>query len=178
MVSSVVIGCAVDYLGICANDSILVIVPLFHANAWGIPYSAAMSGAKLVFPGPHTDGKSVYELLRDEKVTFSCGVPTVWTMFFDHIDRHAPGAKLPAFNRVVCGGSAMPRSMIQRFINELDTQVLQIWGMTEMSPMGTLGSLLPRHRTLPWYSTPSSSHTYTHTHTHSTHFSSIASACQ
>jgi acyl-CoA synthetase (AMP-forming)/AMP-acid ligase II len=97
----------VDYLGIRANDSILVIVPLFHANAWGIPYSAAMSGAKLVFPGPNADGKTIYELLRDEHVTFSCGVPTVWTMFFDYVDRLPPNerVKLSSFNRVVCGGS-------------------------------------------------------------------------
>jgi len=105
-------------------------------------------GAKLVLPGPYLDGKSVSELLVKEKVTFTCGVPTVWTNLFDYIDREARDLKLPSLERVVCGGTAMPRSMIKRFILQFKTQVIHIWGMTEMSPIGTVGKLLPKHEEL------------------------------
>lgn len=141
-------GCMGDVLDITSGDSILVIVPLFHANAWGIPYSAAMCGAKLVFPGLAMDGKNVFELLRDEKVTMTAGVPTVWLMLFQYLDQN-PGSTLPDLKRVVIGGSAAPRSMIERFERGLGAYVNHAWGMTEMSPLGSVGNLLPKHAKLP-----------------------------
>jgi len=143
-------GCMGDVLGITSTDSILVIVPLFHANAWGIPYSAAMCGAKLVFPGMAMDGKNVFELLRDEKVTMTAGVPTVWLMLFGYLDTlSAEAKKLANLKRVIIGGSAAPRSMIKRFWDDFGAYVIHAWGMTEMSPLGTTGNLLPKHKDLP-----------------------------
>jgi acyl-CoA synthetase (AMP-forming)/AMP-acid ligase II len=141
--------CMKDVLGIHSGDSILVVVPLFHANAWGIPYGAAMSGAKLVLPGQHLDGKSVYELLSQERVTMTAGVPTVWLMLFGYLDQN-PDAKLPDLQRVVIGGSAAPRSMIERFEKQFGASTIHAWGMTEMSPLGTTGNLLPKHAELPF----------------------------
>lgn len=143
--------CQRDGLNLGSADSALVIVPLFHANAWGVPYGACMSGAKLVFPGPALDGKSVYELLRDEKCNFSLGVPTVWLAFFQHVDAN-PGLDLKAdikLERCVIGGSAAPRAMIERFAKQFNCFVIHAWGMTEMSPLGTTGNLLKKHATLP-----------------------------
>jgi len=143
--------CMRDCLGLSSADNALIIVPLFHANAWGIPYAAAMCGAKLVFPGAKLDGQSVFELLRDEKCNFSLGVPTVWLMFFQYLDAH-PNLDLKRdikLNRVVIGGSAAPRAMIERFWNQLGAYVVHAWGMTEMSPLGTTGTLLPKHAGLP-----------------------------
>lgn len=143
--------CQRDGLNLGSADSALVIVPLFHANAWGVPYGAAMCGAKLVFPGPALDGKSVYELLRDEKCNFSLGVPTVWLAFFQHIDAN-PGLDLKKdilIERCVIGGSAAPRAMIERFAKQLNCFVIHAWGMTEMSPLGTTGNLLKKHAALP-----------------------------
>jgi acyl-CoA synthetase (AMP-forming)/AMP-acid ligase II len=143
--------CQRDGLNLGSGDSALVIVPLFHANAWGVPYGAAMCGAKLVFPGPALDGKSVYELLRDEKCNFSLGVPTVWLAFFQHIDAN-PGLDVKKdilIERVVIGGSAAPRAMIERFAKQMNCFVIHAWGMTEMSPLGTTGNMLKKHAVLP-----------------------------
>jgi acyl-CoA synthetase (AMP-forming)/AMP-acid ligase II len=142
--------CTRDGLGLSSQDSTLVIVPLFHANAWGIPYAAAMCGAKLVLPGTGLDGKSVYEILRDEKCNFSAGVPTVWLGFFQYLDQN-PGLDLSGIKleRVVIGGSACPRAMMERFAKQFGTYVVHAWGMTEMSPLGTTGNLLPKHSGLP-----------------------------
>ncbi len=143
--------CQRDGLNLGSADSALVIVPLFHANAWGVPYGACMSGAKLVFPGPALDGKSVYELLRDEKCNFSLGVPTVWLAFFQYIDAN-PGLDAKAdikLERCVIGGSAAPRAMIERFARQFNCFVIHAWGMTEMSPLGTTGNLLKKHADLP-----------------------------
>jgi fatty-acyl-CoA synthase len=140
-------ACMGDVLGINSHESILVIVPLFHANAWGIPYAAAMSGTKLVFPGMAMDGKNVYELLDKEKITFSAGVPTVWLMLFGYLDQH-PELKLPHLKAVVIGGSAAPRAMIQRFHDQFGARVIHAWGMTEMSPHGTTGNMLAKHKDL------------------------------
>ena len=142
-------ACMGDVLGINSHESILVIVPLFHANAWGIPYAAAMSGTKLVFPGMAMDGKNIHELLDKEKVTFSAGVPTVWLMLFGYLDQH-PELKLPDLKAVVIGGSAAPRAMIQRFHDQFGARVIHAWGMTEMSPLGTTGNLLAKHKDLPF----------------------------
>ena len=118
----------------------LPVVPLFHANSWGIAFSAPSMGTKLVMPGAKLDGASVYELLDTEKVTHTAGVPTVWLMLLNHMA--ANNLKLPHLRMVVCGGSAMPRSMIKSFV-DMGVEVRHAWGMTEMSPLGTLAALKP-----------------------------------
>jgi fatty-acyl-CoA synthase len=136
-----------DVMCISARDSILPVVPMFHVNAWGIPYSAAMTGAKLVFPGPALDGKSVYELIEAEGVTFAAGVPTVWQMLLGHMKPN--GLKFSKLNRTVIGGSACPPAMIESFRTDYNVDVLHAWGMTEMSPLGTLCTLKNKHLSLP-----------------------------
>ena len=138
--------CANDGLGVSNRDSILPVVPMFHANAWGIPYAAAMSGAKMVMPGAQMDGKSVYELMEQEGVTLSAGVPTVWLMLLGYVKEN--GLKFSTMNRTVIGGSAAPRSMIETFINDFGVNVVHAWGMTETSPIGTTGNLLKKHENL------------------------------
>jgi acyl-CoA synthetase (AMP-forming)/AMP-acid ligase II len=120
---------------------------MFHVNAWGIPYSAALVGCKLVFPGPAMDGKSVYELIESEGVTFAAGVPTVWQMLLGHMQTH--GLKFGKLNRTVIGGSACPPAMINAFREQYGVDVLHAWGMTEMSPLGTLCTLKNKHLSLP-----------------------------
>ena len=128
-----------DSVNLSARDSVLPVVPMFHVNAWGIPYSAAMTGAKLVFPGAALDGKSVYELIEAEGVTLSAGVPTVWLGLLNHVAQH--GLKFSTMNRTVIGGSACPPAMIRSFKLQYDVTVLHGWGMTEMSPLGTVCNL-------------------------------------
>jgi fatty-acyl-CoA synthase len=129
-----------DSLGANAADTMLPVVPLFHANSWGIAFSAPSMGTKLVFPGAKMDGASIYELLATEKVTHTAGVPTVWLMLLNHMS--ANNLKLPDLRMVVCGGSAMPRSMIKAFV-DMGIGARHAWGMTEMSPIGTLAALKP-----------------------------------
>lgn len=136
-----------DVMCISARDAILPVVPMFHVNAWGIPYSAAMTGAKLVFPGPALDGKSVYELIEAEKVTFAAGVPTVWQMLLGHMK--PANLRFSALKRTVIGGSACPPAMIDAFRDDYGVDVLHAWGMTEMSPLGTLCTLKNKHLNLP-----------------------------
>ena len=136
-----------DVMCISARDSILPVVPMFHVNAWGIPYSAAMTGAKLVFPGPALDGKSIYELIEAEKVTFAAGVPTVWQMLLSHMKPN--GLNFSSLKRTVIGGSACPPAMIDAFRESYGVDVLHAWGMTEMSPLGTLCTLKNKHLDLP-----------------------------
>lgn len=131
---------AKDALGTSARDTMLPVVPLFHANSWGIAFSAPSMGTKLVMPGPKLDGASVYELLDTEKVTYTAGVPTVWLMLLNYMATN--NLKLPHLKMVVCGGSAMPRSMIKAFV-DMGVEVRHAWGMTEMSPLGTLAALKP-----------------------------------
>ncbi|HHZ07427.1 MAG TPA: long-chain-fatty-acid--CoA ligase [Rhizobiales bacterium] len=142
--------CTVDGFRLSSADSVLLVVPLFHVNAWGIPYAAAMCGAKLVLPGPKLDGKSLFELAVAEGCTFSLGVPTVWLGFFQHID-DTPGLDVSGLRleRVVIGGSAAPRAIIERFRRDLGVFVIHAWGMSETSPVATVGNLLPKHRGLP-----------------------------
>lgn len=142
--------CTADGFRLSSADSVLLVVPLFHVNAWGIPYAAAMCGAKLVLPGPKLDGKSLFELAVAEECTFSLGVPTVWLGFFQHID-DTPGLDISGLRleRVVIGGSAAPRAIIERFRRDLGVFVIHAWGMSETSPVATVGNLLPKHRGLP-----------------------------
>lgn len=133
------IGGSADVMGLRSVDVVLPVVPMFHANAWALAFSAPMSGAKLVMPGSQMDGESIFELLDNEKITTTAAVPTVWLMLLQHLQK--TGAKLPALNKVIIGGSAAPRSMIETFEREYGAEVVHAWGMTEMSPMGTLGAL-------------------------------------
>ncbi len=140
-------ACVADSLGISASDSMLLVVPMFHVNAWGMPYAGAMSGAKLVLPGPGLDGRSVYQLLRDEGVTLALGVPTVWLMLLQYAEKEALDPKRDlALRRVVIGGSAAPRAMSEQFETRFGAFVVHAWGMTEMSPLGTVCNLLAKHR--------------------------------
>jgi fatty-acyl-CoA synthase len=124
-----------DVFGICARDTVLPVVPMFHANAWGIVFSAPATGAKLVLPGKKLDGASIYELLETEGVTFSAAVPTVWQTLLAHL--RETGARLTTLKRVVVGGSAVPEAMVRGFQDEYDVEVGHAWGMTETSPLGT-----------------------------------------
>jgi fatty-acyl-CoA synthase len=137
------IACMPDAMGISSRDVILPVVPMFHANAWGLAQSSPMIGAKLVMPGGRMDGASIYELLDTEKVTFTAAVPTVWLMLLQHLEE--TGKKLPHLKKVVIGGSACPRAMTKKFQEEYDVQVCHAWGMTEMSPLGTLGTIKPEY---------------------------------
>ena len=135
-----------DSLSVSATDAILPVVPMFHVNAWGLPYAACMCGAKLVFPGPGLDGKSLYELFEAEKVTVSAGVPTVWQGLLAYVE--ANGLKFSTMRRTVIGGSACPPAMLRKFGDDYDVHVLHAWGMTEMSPVGTVGTFKPVHTAL------------------------------
>ncbi|AOY98027.1 long-chain fatty acid--CoA ligase [Cupriavidus sp. USMAHM13] len=143
-------ACAADTFSVGADSSVLLVVPLFHANAWGMPYACAMTGAKMVLPAQHLDGENVYKLLRDERVTFSTAVPTVWLMLFQYLDAHpdidprALGLKIAGV-----GGSAAPAAMVERFERQFGARVVQGWGMTETSPIGVINTLLPRLESLP-----------------------------
>jgi 3-(methylthio)propionyl---CoA ligase len=132
-----------DVMCLSARDSVLPVVPMFHVNAWGIPYSAALTGCKLVFPGASLDGKSVYELMESEGVTFAAGVPTVWQMLLTHMQPE--GLRFSKLQRTVIGGSACPPAMISAFREKYGVDVLHAWGMTEMSPLGTLCTLKNKH---------------------------------
>ena len=136
-----------DVMNLSARDSVLPVVPMFHVNAWGIPYSAALTGCKLVFPGAQLDGKSVSELLESEGVTFAAGVPTVWQMLLGHMKQN--GLRFSTLKRTVIGGSACPPAMIHAFREEHGVDVLHAWGMTEMSPLGTLCTLKNKQLALP-----------------------------
>lgn len=135
-----------DALGVSARDCILPVVPMFHVNAWSLPYSATMTGAKLVFPGPAMDGKSIYELIESEKVNFAAGVPTVWQMMLAHMQ--ANKLRFSTLKRTVIGGSACPPAMITAFNDDYGVEVLHAWGMTEMSPLGTVCTLKNKHDSL------------------------------
>ena len=135
-----------DALNCSARDVILPVVPMFHVNAWGLPYVGCMTGAKLVFPGAGLDGKSLYELFESEKVTLSAGVPTVWQGLLAYVE--ANGLSFSTMKRTVIGGSACPPAMIRTFGDKYGVHVLHAWGMTEMSPLGTACTFKPRHLTM------------------------------
>ena len=134
-------------LNVSSADTVLPVVPMFHVNAWGLPYSVPLSGAKMVFPGAALDGKSLYDLFESEGVTFSAGVPTVWLGLINHAIQN--NLQFSTFRRTVIGGSACPPAMMDTLIDKLDVQVIHAWGMTEMSPLGTASTLQAKHRDLP-----------------------------
>jgi len=127
-----------DSLGLTQRDAVLVAVPMFHANAWGFPFSAPAVGAKLVLPGRVTDGARLARLIREEGVTVTAGVPTVWLGLVDHVDASAEG--VPGLERIVLGGAGCPESLMNRLEQTLGVRVQTSWGMTELSPTGTLSS--------------------------------------
>eukprot|EP01124_Arcella_intermedia_P034358 TRINITY_DN8501_c0_g3_i2.p1 TRINITY_DN8501_c0_g3~~TRINITY_DN8501_c0_g3_i2.p1 ORF type:complete len:555 (+),score=99.42 TRINITY_DN8501_c0_g3_i2:42-1706(+) len=136
-----------DVYALSSKDTLLVVVPLFHVNAWGLPYSASLQGTKIVFLGPHNDGKSVFQMMKQEKVTIAFGVPTIWKNLFNYVDSELAGHRgplLPALNRVLVGGSAAPEVQIRRFRDEFGVKLVHGWGMTEMSPVGTINFGLER----------------------------------
>ena len=137
-----------DVLALSNADTVLPIVPMFHANAWSLAFSVPMTGAKMVMPGQKLDGESVYNLLEGEQITMSAAVPTVWLMLLQHME--ANNLKLSTLKRVAIGGSACPPVMIQKFEQVYGVEVMHAWGMTELSPIGTIGSLLARDRKKPF----------------------------
>ena len=132
-----------DAMDCSSREVILPVVPMFHVNAWGLPYTSALVGAKLVFPGPHLDGKSLFELFESEKVSFSAGVPTVWLGLITYMK--ANGLKFSSFKRTVIGGSACPPAMMKTLQEDFGVEVIHAWGMTELSPLGTLSKLKSKH---------------------------------
>ncbi|HTW34343.1 MAG TPA: AMP-binding protein [Rhizomicrobium sp.] len=131
-----------DAIALTSTDCVLVAVPLFHANGWGFPFAAPAAGAKLVLPGRHTDGALLAKLIREEGVTIAAGVPTVWQGLLTHLD--AAGGDVPTLERIIIGGSTCPEALIQRMEERLKTRVQTSWGMTELSPLGTVAP--PRGR--------------------------------
>ncbi len=131
---------APDVMGLSSRDVVLPVVPLFHVNAWGIPYSVLMAGAKLVFPGPKMgDGEALYGLMDSENVTLALGVPTVWLALLQYTEK--AGKRLDKLDRSIVGGAAVPRAMIEAFRDKHDVEVRQGWGMTEMSPVGAVNTI-------------------------------------
>ncbi|MGO4407232.1 long-chain-fatty-acid--CoA ligase [Bosea sp. RAF48] len=141
------LACAApDYMGLSSRDTVMPVVPLFHANSWSLAYSAPMTGAKLVMPGAKLDGPSLHELLEGEGVTMTAAVPTVWLGLLQHLE--ATGGKLSTLKRVVIGGSACPRAMTEAFERKYGVTVAHAWGMTEMSPLGSFCSMKPVYQQL------------------------------
>ena len=140
-------GSLVDSMGLSSRDTVLAVVPMFHANAWGLPYNAPMVGAKLVFPGPKMgDAATITQLLNEEKVTLAAAVPTVWMLLLNHLAQ--TGGKLDTLKSTVIGGSAVPIQMIRDFRDKHGVTVIQGWGMTELSPLGTVSTLRPEQELL------------------------------
>jgi fatty-acyl-CoA synthase len=137
---------APDAFDVSADMSVLMVVPMFHANAWGMPYAAAMHGAKMVLAGANADGRIIYELMRDEGITFAQAVPTVWLMLFQYLDQHPEiDPKSLGIKSIMVGGAAAPRAMIERFERDFGVDFVHAWGMTETSPVGAVNKPLPKH---------------------------------
>ena len=128
-----------DVMGLSQQDSALVFVPMFHVNAWGLPFAGVMFGGKLVFPGKNPQAADVVELIRGEEVTFAAGVPTIWMMVDQYLQEH--GGDLGVMQRVACGGSAVPAALMRAFDERYGVPIVQLWGMTELSPLGTVSRL-------------------------------------
>ena len=138
-----------DLLGLKRDDTVMAVVPMFHANAWGLPYICMMLGLKQVFPGPTMDGASVCQLLQDEKVTFTGGVPTIWMGVINELQSNPGKYDLSNLREMICGGSSPPRAMIDWLESNLGVEFIQAWGMTETSPLGTVCRLKPKMKDLP-----------------------------
>ena len=136
-----------DVLGVTAQDRMLPVVPMFHVNAWGTPYSSALTGTALIMPGKHLNGASLYQLMNEERVTMSAGVPTVWLNLLEHM-RATPGARLKTVKRIMTGGSACPLMLIEAFGREFGVRMEHGWGMTEISPVGTYNRPKATHASL------------------------------
>ncbi len=132
------VACARDSLGVCEGDTVMPVVPMFHANAWGLPFCAASTGAKLVFPGPHLDPSSLLDLMQEERVTLAAGVPTIWIGILALLDQNPGKWNLSSVRAMLIGGSAAPPSMIDGFLQRHGLEVTHAWGMTETNPLGTL----------------------------------------
>ena len=135
-----------DGLAVSAKDTVLAVVPMFHANAWGVPYIAAAAGCKFVLPGPNLDGESLVRLIDDHKISLALGVPTIWMMLLAALEK--TGSKAESLTRTVVGGSALPTSMIPTFRDKYGVELIHAWGMTETSPLGSLNQLLQKHASL------------------------------
>jgi 3-(methylthio)propionyl---CoA ligase len=138
-------GCLPGVLSLAPDQTILPVVPMFHINAWCIPYAAPIAGAKLVLPGPKLDGPSLYELMESEGVTISAGVPTIWQALLAHVEQG--GLKFSTMRRTAVGGSAMPQALIARFMDTYNVEVRHGWGMTETTAVATMGTLMPKCNT-------------------------------
>ncbi len=147
IVLSAMAGCMPGSISLSPNDVVLPVVPMFHINAWCIPYGAPIGGAKLVLPGPRLDGASLYELMESEKVTVSAGVPTIWLALLQHVEQN--GLRFSTMRRTAVGGSAMPASLIAKFADDYDVEVRHGWGMTETTAIATIGCLAAKHADLP-----------------------------
>ena len=143
---SMALGMA-DSMGIANTDAVLTFVPMFHVNAWGIPFAGVMTGAKLIFPGRNPQPADVVRLIRDEGATFAAAVPTVWMMVHQYLQEH--GGDLGELNRIACGGSAVPRSLMETYDRTYRVPIIQLWGMTEMAPLGVVSRLKRRMRDWP-----------------------------
>ena len=137
---------APDMLGLSCRDTIMPVVPMFHANCWSIAFTAPLTGAAMVMPGAKMDGASIYQSLEDEAVSVTAAVPTIWLMLLQHLEQ--TGARLNHLQRVVIGGSACPRAITKTFQDKYGIDVLHAWGMTEMSPLGTMCSINPEYADL------------------------------
>ncbi len=140
-------GNSPDCLALSARDTVMPAVPMFHVNAWGVPYIAASVGAKLVLPGPKLDGESLARLIAAERVSLALGVPTVWLGLLQGLE--ATGADVSCLKRAMVGGTALPPSMIAEFRDRYGVDLVHLWGMTETSPLGTVNQLLQKHVDLP-----------------------------
>ena len=139
--------CVPDALSLSAGETMLPVVPMFHINAWCIPYAAPIAGTKLVLPGPRLDGPSLYELMESERVTVSAGVPTIWQGLIAHLDQH--GLRFSTMRRTGTGGSAMPLALIAKFNDQYDVDVRHGWGMTETTAVATMGALSAEQKAWP-----------------------------
>ena len=146
IVLNALVGCTPGVLSLSARETILPVVPMFHINAWCIPYGAPMVGAKLVLPGPKLDGASLYELMESERVTVSAGVPTIWLALLQHVE--ANQLKFTTMRRTAVGGSAMPLALIAKFADEYGVEVRHGWGMTETTAVATMSTLMSKHDAL------------------------------
>ena len=146
IVINAISGCLPGVLNLSTDEAILPVVPMFHINAWCIPYAAPIAGAKLILPGPKLDGASLYELMESEKVTISAGVPTIWMALIQHVEQNK--LRFSTMKRTAVGGSAMPTALIAKFSDDYGVEVRHGWGMTETTAVATMSSMTPEQRAM------------------------------